>query len=115
MANTISAAEALAVINRPGTDSERGVARMSIAGKMVEVYDLQGAKVEVRAENLDQYLGKGFTVDAPAPTDPELTPLKITRARKGKEHTAEPPPAPPPPPAPITSKVGTDEGNEDNP
>ncbi len=63
-ANTISVAEALAALNKPGTDSQRGLARMSIAGKIVTVYDLENRETEVRAEALPEYLAKGFTAEA---------------------------------------------------
>lgn len=37
----------------------------SIAGKVVILYDLQGRWVRVRAENIENYVAKGFTFEEP--------------------------------------------------
>lgn len=110
--NYMAPSEVLAVINAPGNDAQRGLALMRVAGKNTQLYDLEGRATTLRAEGIQNYLDKGFTVD-PKPEQIEDIidggkPAKVSRTKK----TAEAPLAP------ITTIGGNDgnvQGDEHNP
>jgi len=64
----IAASDVLAKLNKPdATDSERGLALASVAGKKTGIYDADGNYVLVRAEQIKHYLAKpGFSASAPS-------------------------------------------------
>lgn len=63
----ISAKEVLAELGKYQSDRDPkyGLYKMSIAGQQVQLYDLSGNPVTVRAENILNYTEKGFTVENP--------------------------------------------------
>ena len=85
----LSAAEVLAKLRELGDNSnpQKQIYKSQVAGRTVELFDLQGRPVLVRAEAIEEYTAKGFALGAPVPPE-EVKPRPI---RRGKTET---PPAP---------------------
>lgn len=83
----LNAAEVLERFRELGDNSnpQKQIYKSQVAGRTVELFDIQGRPVLVRAEAIEEYVAKGFTLAAPVPAE------KPRPIRRGKTET---PPAP---------------------